>query len=150
MVLCHFLHAVVQMKPACYWIYIYTVRELFWTKCSLQARKASIFTVPCVQPYLFCESPNEKNHRIIYAGRDGVEHTLSWIVNKAINSLGHGIDPWGRALAISCQLDFVLLVTILWAQRFSQISTHLMSTYPTQISPIWQQEYCRKHYKRPH
>jgi len=44
---------------------------------------------------------------------------------KMLNRTGPGIDPWGTPLVTGLQPDFMLLITMLWAQPFSQFSVHL-------------------------
>lgn len=44
---------------------------------------------------------------------------------KILNSIALCIDPWGTTLVIGFQLDFLLLITTLWAYLFSQFSVHL-------------------------
>lgn len=48
---------------------------------------------------------------------------LSRLLTKTLNSTGTGTGPWGTSVAASCQLDFVPLITTLWAQQSSQVST---------------------------
>jgi len=44
---------------------------------------------------------------------------------KWLNGTGPSIDPWGTPLVTGLLLDFVLLITIVWAQSLSQFSIHL-------------------------
>jgi len=43
---------------------------------------------------------------------------------KISNRIGPDFDPWDPQLVTSLQPDFVLLTTALWAQLFSQFSSH--------------------------
>lgn len=45
---------------------------------------------------------------------------------KMLNRNGLSMDPWGTPLFTGLQLDFVSLITILWASLFSQFSTDLI------------------------
>lgn len=49
---------------------------------------------------------------------------LSRLLTKTLISIGTSTDPLGTSLVTSCQLDFVPLITILWAQQPGQVSTH--------------------------
>lgn len=120
---------------------------LLRNKCSLHIHCALHLFVFNIQPYLFCESPDENNHWIIYTGRDMLStlNPIVYVVSTASNSLGPAFYPSGMPLVISCQLDLVLLINTPRAHQ----SSHLLSTYPTQISPIWQKEHCRKLCQRP-
>jgi len=42
-----------------------------------------------------------------------------------LNSITASVEPWGELLVTGLRLNFVPLVTTLWAQLFSQYSIHL-------------------------
>ncbi|GAB0181629.1 hypothetical protein GRJ2_000628200 [Grus japonensis] len=45
---------------------------------------------------------------------------------KILNRTGPSIDPWTTPLVTGLQLDFVPLITTLWAWPFSRFSIHLI------------------------
>lgn len=51
--------------------------------------------------------------------------TSSRPLMKTLNRTRPSVDPWGAALVTGLQLDFVPLITTLWAQLFSQFLNHL-------------------------
>lgn len=46
---------------------------------------------------------------------------------KKLDMTGASFDPWGMLLVIGLQLDFVLLMTTLWAWPFSSFQATLLS-----------------------
>jgi len=44
---------------------------------------------------------------------------------KMLNTTGLSFDPWGTLQVTAFQLDFIALITTLWAWRFSQLTIHL-------------------------
>lgn len=52
-------------------------------------------------------------------------------ISHITNDTGLSIDPWSTPAVTGLQLDFVLLITILWARQFSQVLIHF--TVPTYL-----------------
>lgn len=57
--------------------------------------------------------------------------SLPRLLMKILNNISLSIEPWGTPLASGVQLDFMPLITTLWAQQFCQFSVHLATHLPS-------------------
>lgn len=55
---------------------------------------------------------------------------------KMLNRIESSFDPWGTLLITGLQLDFMPLITILWAQSLSQFSVYVAVSAPSLYSSI--------------
>lgn len=60
---------------------------------------------------------------VIHKLAEGTHCSIIYI-SKVLNRSGLSIDPWDKPLGTGLQLDFVPLISPLWAQPFSQFSVY--------------------------
>ena len=87
---------------------------------------AGLFTSRCWNSWGSCQPISPACH-----GPPGCQHNpLAYQpllpLMKILNRIGPLMDPWGTLLLTGVQLDFVPLITTLWAQPFSQFLVHCL------------------------